>query len=117
MSLLACPQSISRSEKFLYSENFCEIKNLVSQCIGNTKDLKTLQAETATSSKNIIDEYPVMEHIVWEELMPEIPPSLLFLLLLLTYTHPLQKYQFKSKLQIITPSSTIPNKDSVICGY
>ena len=56
--------SNSRSEKFFYSESFCQIKKLASQGIGNTKDLKTLEAETTMLSQNITDEYPVMRHIV-----------------------------------------------------
>jgi hypothetical protein len=69
------------------------------------------------SSQNITNEYPVTQRIVQEELMPEIPPPPLFLLLLLICTHPLQKYQFKSKLKTMTPPSTFPNKESVTCGY
>jgi hypothetical protein len=109
--------SISRSDESLYSESFCQIKKLASRYIGNTKDLKTLEAGTTMSSQNITNEYLVMQDIVQEELMPEIPPPPLFLLLLLTCRHPLQKYHFKSELKIMTTPSTFPNKESVICGY
>ena len=35
------------------------IKKLASQCVGNTNNLKTLEAETTTSSQNITNEYQV----------------------------------------------------------
>jgi len=75
------------------------LKKLASQYISNTKKLKTLEAETTMSSRKVTNEYLVTQHIVREELMPQIPPSPLFVLLLLTCTHPLQNTSLEENLK------------------